>query len=52
MKKQVSLFSALLCSAARKAYPGLPDFSWHKIPKSGKIYQIATKLPHCHKSTK
>jgi hypothetical protein len=26
--------------------PGLPDFSWHNIPKWGKIYQIATKLPN------
>jgi hypothetical protein len=23
--------------------PGLPDFSWSKIPKRGKIYQITTK---------
>jgi hypothetical protein len=28
---------------------GLPDFSWHNIPKWGKIYQIATKLPKGHK---
>jgi hypothetical protein len=28
---------------------GLPDFSWHNIPKWGKIYQIATKLPNGHK---
>jgi hypothetical protein len=25
------------------AAPGLPDFSWSKIPKQGKIYQITTK---------
>jgi hypothetical protein len=24
----------------------LPDFSWHNIPKRGKRYQIATKLPN------
>jgi hypothetical protein len=29
--------------------PGLPDFSWHNIPKRGKIYLIATKLPNGHK---
>jgi hypothetical protein len=23
--------------------PGLPDFSWFKIPKRGKLYQISTK---------
>jgi hypothetical protein len=22
---------------------GLPDFSWYKIPKRGKIYQMTTK---------
>jgi hypothetical protein len=25
---------------------GLPDFSWHNIPKRGKIYKITTKLPN------
>jgi hypothetical protein len=29
--------------------PGLPDFSWHKIPKQRKFYRIATKLPNGHK---
>jgi hypothetical protein len=29
--------------------PGLPDFSRHKIPKRGKIYQITTTLPNGHK---
>jgi hypothetical protein len=24
-------------------YAGLPDFSWYKIPKRGKIYQMTTK---------
>jgi hypothetical protein len=28
---------------------GLPDFSIHNIPKRGKLYQIATKLPNGHK---
>jgi hypothetical protein len=28
---------------------GLPDLSWHNIPKWGKMYQIATKLPDFHK---
>jgi hypothetical protein len=28
---------------------GLPDFSWHNIPKLWKMYQIATKLPNYHK---
>jgi hypothetical protein len=27
----------------------LPDFSWHNIPKRGKIYQITTTLPNGHK---
>jgi hypothetical protein len=27
----------------------LSDFCRHNIPKRGKIYQIATKLPHGHK---
>jgi hypothetical protein len=27
---------------------GLPDFSWHNIPKRGKIYQITTPLPNGH----
>jgi hypothetical protein len=31
--------------------PGLPDFSWHTIPKGEKMYQIATKLPNAHKCT-
>jgi hypothetical protein len=26
---------------------GLPDFSWYKIPKWGKIYQIATNYTKC-----
>jgi hypothetical protein len=29
--------------------PGLPDFSWKKLPKWGKIYQIIIKLPNGHK---
>jgi hypothetical protein len=29
--------------------PGLPDSSWHNIPKRWKIYQITTTLPHGHK---
>jgi hypothetical protein len=28
---------------------GLPDFSWHIIPKRGKLYQITTTLPNGHK---
>jgi hypothetical protein len=28
---------------------GLPDFTLFNIPKRGKIYQIATKLPNGHK---
>jgi hypothetical protein len=38
------------------ARAGLPDFSWFKIPKLGKIYQITTKytkspqnIPNYHK---
>jgi hypothetical protein len=36
---------------ARKALlpAGLPDFSWYKIPKQGKIYQMATKYTNGHK---
>jgi hypothetical protein len=30
-------------------YAGLPDFSQHNIPKRGKIYQNAAKLPNGHK---
>jgi hypothetical protein len=26
----------------------LPDFSWHNIPKRGKLYQITTTLPNGH----
>jgi hypothetical protein len=33
-------------STAPFSSPGLPDFSWHNIPKRGKIYQITTKLPN------
>jgi hypothetical protein len=29
--------------------PGLPDFFRHNIPKRGKIHQITTTLPNCHK---
>jgi hypothetical protein len=28
--------------------PGLPDFSWHNIPKLGEICQIANKLQNGH----
>jgi hypothetical protein len=28
---------------------GLPDYSWHNIPKRGEMYQIAAKLPIGHK---
>jgi hypothetical protein len=27
--------------------PGLPDFSWHKIPKREKIYQITANYTKC-----
>jgi hypothetical protein len=27
--------------------PGLPDFSWHKIPKRDKTYQISTNFTKC-----
>jgi hypothetical protein len=33
----------------QKLWAGLPDFSWHNIPKRGKIYQITTTLPNGHK---
>jgi hypothetical protein len=26
--------------------PGLPDFSWHNIPKRGKMHQIIRTLPN------
>jgi hypothetical protein len=29
--------------------PGLPDFSWHNMPKRGKWYHIATTLPNGRK---
>jgi hypothetical protein len=32
-----------------RAGAGLPDFSWYKIPKQGKIYQITTTIPNVHK---
>jgi hypothetical protein len=32
-----------------KSRSGFPDFSWHSTPKRGKIYQITTTLPNCHK---
>jgi hypothetical protein len=28
---------------AHDRFSGLPDFSWYKIPKGGKIYQMTTK---------
>jgi hypothetical protein len=28
---------------AHDRFSGLPDFSWYKIPKRGKIYQMTTK---------
>jgi hypothetical protein len=30
-------------------YSGLPDFTWHNIPKRVKIHQITTKLPNGRK---
>jgi hypothetical protein len=30
----------------RRFQPGLPDFSWYKVPKRGKIYQITTKYTY------
>jgi hypothetical protein len=35
--------SALACR------PGLPDISWYKIPKRGKIYQMTPNIPKGHK---
>jgi hypothetical protein len=43
---------ASLCTLflfTRKQGAGLPDFSWHNIPKLGKIYQLTTTLPNDHK---
>jgi hypothetical protein len=39
---QFSVFTTIITF-----YPeqGLPDFSWHNIPKRAKIYHIVTKLP-------
>jgi hypothetical protein len=37
----------LVYSKAKKA--GLPDFSWYKITKRDKIYQITTNTPNGHK---
>jgi hypothetical protein len=43
--------SAVFCAAvatvpkALQSNPGLPDFSWYKIPKREKIYQISTNCP-------
>jgi hypothetical protein len=28
---------------SRSVQPGLPDFSWYKIPKLGEIFQMTTK---------
>jgi hypothetical protein len=33
----------------KKLAAGLSDFSWHNLPKRGKIYQIGTKLPNGHR---
>jgi hypothetical protein len=33
-------FKGFLCPEA-----GLPDFSWHNIPKWGETYQMTTKYP-------
>jgi hypothetical protein len=36
--------------ASRGAFwTGLPDFSWHNIPKRGEIYQITKTSPNVHK---
>jgi hypothetical protein len=43
-------------TAFKSSKPGLPDFSWHNIPKTGKINQMTIKftkfpqnLPNFHK---
>jgi hypothetical protein len=33
----------------RKSEAGVPDFSWHNIPKRGDIYQMTATLPNGHK---
>jgi hypothetical protein len=39
-----TFYSWVLFPSAKKWFlPELPDFSWSKIPKRGKIYQITTK---------
>jgi hypothetical protein len=36
----------ILDTTALASGPWLPDFSWHNIPKRGKIYQMTTTLPN------
>jgi hypothetical protein len=45
---QVTLKAPLLRNKIEKYKAGLPDFSWHNIPKRGKIYQTTKKLPNFH----
>jgi hypothetical protein len=35
------------CSLGGRSVPGLPGFSWYKIPKWGKIYQISMNYTKC-----
>jgi hypothetical protein len=41
------LFSESRCNSRHSLPAGLPDFSWYKIPKRGKIYQITTNRTKC-----
>jgi hypothetical protein len=43
------LLDQIFIPELRAKASGLPDFSWHNIPKRGKIYQIITPLPNDHK---
>jgi hypothetical protein len=36
----------MVCGHGLEEKAGLPDFSSYNIPKRGKIYQLATKLPN------
>jgi hypothetical protein len=44
---QVENFSPGNVSEKSGTGTGLPDFSWYKLPKRGKIYQITTNYTKC-----
>jgi hypothetical protein len=48
LKKLKLFFCPTFARLLSRWRAGLPDFSWHNIPKGGKIYQIITTSPNGH----